>query len=203
MRRLIAAMKMSLDGKIAGPDGHADWVDAWSEDYGLTPRIDACLLGAGMYPGYEMYWSAVRSAPHLPLPMTGLAPSAAEIEWSRFAARTPHYVLSSRMQTAAWPQTRFLRSLDDVAALARQPGRDIYVMGGARTVASLLDARLIDEIRIIADPLIAGPGQALFATTARRAPLRLDDVRRLGEGRMLLTYAVARTADAQAATLAA
>jgi len=55
MRSLIAAMKISIDGKMQGPEGTADWVEAWSEDFGLTPRIDACLLGGGMYPGYETY----------------------------------------------------------------------------------------------------------------------------------------------------
>ncbi len=50
MRKLIAAMKTSVDGKIEGADGYADWVDAWSEDYGLTSQIDACLLGGQMYP---------------------------------------------------------------------------------------------------------------------------------------------------------
>ena len=48
MRKLIAAMKTSVDGKIEGADGYADWVDAWSEDYGLTSQIDACLLGGRM-----------------------------------------------------------------------------------------------------------------------------------------------------------
>jgi hypothetical protein len=43
MRKLIAAMKMSLDGRSEGPDGYADWVDAWSEDYGLMERVDAAL----------------------------------------------------------------------------------------------------------------------------------------------------------------
>ena len=33
MRKLIAAMKVSMDGRSEGPDGYADWVDAWSEDY--------------------------------------------------------------------------------------------------------------------------------------------------------------------------
>ena len=41
-------MKISLDGKTEGPDGLADRVEAWSEDYGLTPQIDACVLGGGM-----------------------------------------------------------------------------------------------------------------------------------------------------------
>jgi hypothetical protein len=47
MRRLIAGMKISLDGKTEGPEGMADWVGAWSEDYGLTPKSTR-LLGAGV-----------------------------------------------------------------------------------------------------------------------------------------------------------
>ena len=49
MRKLIAAMKVSLDWKVT----NADWVQAWSDDYSLMPEIDACVLGAGMYTGYE------------------------------------------------------------------------------------------------------------------------------------------------------
>ena len=41
MRKLIAAMKLSVDGRSEGPEGYADWVDAWSEDHGLMDRIDA------------------------------------------------------------------------------------------------------------------------------------------------------------------
>ncbi|TIN43399.1 MAG: dihydrofolate reductase, partial [Mesorhizobium sp.] len=50
-------MKISVDGKMEGPEGYAEWVDAWSEEYGLMPQIDACLLGSIMYAGYERYWS--------------------------------------------------------------------------------------------------------------------------------------------------
>src|SRR5262245_15623649 len=110
MRKLIAAMKMSIDGKIEGPEGYADWVEAWSEDYGLTPQIDACLLGAGMYPGYEQYWPPIQNAPDKPHPMTDKPPSPAEVEWARFAARIPHYVLSNTLTSASWPkQTSFVR----------------------------------------------------------------------------------------------
>jgi hypothetical protein len=63
MRKLIAAMKVSLDGKNEGPDGYADWVEAWSEDYGLADRIDACLLGGRMYPGYEQHFPSEGDAP--------------------------------------------------------------------------------------------------------------------------------------------
>jgi hypothetical protein len=49
MRKLIDAKKISAEGKLEGLEGTAHWVRAWSDDYGLTPRIDACVLGGGMY----------------------------------------------------------------------------------------------------------------------------------------------------------
>ena len=133
--------------------------DTWSEDYGLMPRIDACLLGAGMYPGYEQYWTALRNEPDTPAWVTGAAPTPAELEWARFSAQIPHYVLSSTLTSTLWPNTSFLRGLEDIAALKQRPGKDIYLVGGGRTTASLIDAGLVDELRLIAYPLIAGEGQ--------------------------------------------
>ena len=188
MRKLIAGFKTSVDGKIEGPQGFADWVDTWTDDYGLTPQIDACLLGARMYPGYEQYWTAMQNEPDKPLPMTGKRPTSAELEWARFAAKTPHYVLSSTLTSAVWPSTRFLRGTDEVAALKRQPGKDIYLMGGAQITASLIDAGLVDELRLIVYPLLAGEGKALFATTASRRGFELAKVEQLPGGRVSLVY---------------
>jgi dihydrofolate reductase len=184
-------MKMSLDGKIEGPEGVADWVDAWSDGYGVTARVDACLLGAGMYGGYEQYWTAIQNAPDQPLPMTGKLPTPDEIQWARFAAQTPHYVLSSTQKSAQWPQTRFVRGLDDVAKLKKQAGKDIYLVGGAMTTASLLDAGLVDELQLIVYPLTAGKGKDLFANTKRRLPLELRKLEQLDGGRVRLTYGIA------------
>ena len=89
MRKLIAGMKISVDGKIEGPDGTADWVEAWSDDYGLMPQIDACVLGAGMYPGYEWYWTAIGNEPDKPVWVTGSAPTPAEIEWAPLRRADP------------------------------------------------------------------------------------------------------------------
>ena len=190
MRKLIAAMKTSVDGKIEGPEGYADWVDTWTDDYGLTPQIDACLLGGHMYPGYEQYWSAMQGEPDKPLPMTGRLPTAQELEWARFAAATPHYVLSSTLTSAAWPGTRFLRGVDDVAALKRQAGKDIYLMGGAQVVTRLIDAGLVDELRLIVYPLLAGQGKPLFTTSIRRRfdLLKTDS---MTGGRVALVYGLA------------
>jgi dihydrofolate reductase len=187
MRKLITGMKISVDGKIEGP-ATADWVKAWSEDYGLMPQIDACVLGGGMYPGYEGYWTSIRNEPDKPVWITGSAPTRAEIEWAGFTAHTPHYVLSRSLTTALWPNTSFVRGVEEIAALKQQPGKDIYLVGGARTAASLIDAGLVDELRLIVYPLIAGEGKALFATTERRRGLELRKVQQLSDGRVSLIY---------------
>jgi dihydrofolate reductase len=191
MRKLIAGMKVSLDGKAEGRDGMADWAQAWSEDYGLTPQIDACLLGGGMYPGYEGYWTGIQNEPEKPAWITGNAPTPAELEWARFAAETPHYVLSRTLTSARWQNTRFVRGLEEIAALKQQPGKDIYLVGGARTTASLIDAGLVDELRLLVYPVIAGPGKALFATSERRRGLELRKSQQLPDGRVSLIYGTA------------
>ena len=190
MRKLIAGMKVSVDGKIEGPEGTADWVEAWSEDYGLIPQIDACLLGGGMYPGYEGYWTGIQNEPDKPAWITGNPPTPDELEWARFIERTPHYVLSNTLTSAHWPKTSFVRGLEEIAALKQQPGKDIYLVGGARTTASLVDAGLVDELRLIVYPLIAGEGKALFATTERRHGVELRKVEQLPGGRVRLIYGI-------------
>jgi dihydrofolate reductase len=154
------------------------------------PQIDACLLGGGMYPGYERYWTGIQNEPDKPAWITGNAPTPAEVEWARFAAQTPHYVLSSSLTSASWPKTRFIRELDEILSLKEQSGKDIYLVGGARATASLIDAGLVDELRLIVYPLIAGEGKSLFATTERRAGLELQKVRQLPGGRASLIYGI-------------
>src|SRR5882757_7242331 len=183
VRKLIAGMQTSVDGKIEGPDGYADWVEGWGDNYQLMPQIDACLLGGGMYPSHEQYWTALEEIePGKPHPLTGTVPTSAEVEWARFAAQLPHYVLSNTLTSANWPRTRFLRGLDEVAAIKKEPGKDIYLIGGARTATSLIDAGLVDELRLHVHPLIAGAGKALFEMTGSRRGLELQSVRQLDGG---------------------
>ena len=190
MRKLIAGMKVSVDARMESAEGMADWVEAWSEDYGLMPQIDACVLGSGMYGGYERYWTGIQNEPNTPAWITGTPPTPAEVEWAGFIKKTPHFVVSNTVKEVQWLKTKFLTKLDDVAALKWQAGKDIYLIGGARLTASLIDAGLVDEIRLIVHPLIAGPGKALFATTERRHKLELKEVRQLSGGTLNLAYAI-------------
>jgi dihydrofolate reductase len=121
-------------------------------------------LGGRMYPGYEQYWTTIQDEPDKAHPQSGAVPTAAEVEWARFARRTPHYVVSGTLTSAAWPHTRFLRSLDELGALKLEHGKDIYLMGGAAITAAAIDAGLVDEVRLIVYPLI---GDSPWARTAQ------------------------------------
>jgi dihydrofolate reductase len=197
MRKVIGAMKISLDGKTGrGGDGpYADWVSAWSEDFGLTPEIDACLLGGGMYPEYEQYWTGIQNEPKKPAYLTDAPPTPAEITWATLCKTMPHYVLSKSLSTASWPNTRFLRNLDEVAALKRQPGKHIYVIGGPSTVANLIDNGLVDELRLLVYPVIAGAGVlSLLDKLQRRRALLLRSVQQLPDGRVHLVHEIVEAA---------
>lgn len=190
MRQIIAALQISLDGYIEGPQGELDWVDSWEDRFGLVDRVDTFLLGAGMYPGYEAYWSAIQADPTAVLPFAGRPALPYEIEYAQVAARTPHVVLSRTLSTVAWPQTRIVRELDELRRLKALPGRDMHAVGGAAFVTSLLNAGLIDELCLVVQPVLLGAGKPLFAGLSARQRLRLREAVALEDGLARLTYAL-------------
>ena len=174
MRRIIAAMQVSLDGLIEGPGQDVSWISEWEDPFDVTADVDACLLGARMYPGYEDYWSAILANPSAELELTGRRPTSVEIAYAEFAARTPHYVLSTTLEEAAWDNTEIIRSVDDVDELRRRPGKGIHAVGGAALVQSLLNRGLVDEVRLAVHPIVLGAGTPLFRDVKRQ---RLHHVR--------------------------
>jgi dihydrofolate reductase len=63
--------------------------------------------------------------------------------------------------------------------------------GGAETVASLIDASLVDELQLIVYPLVAGVGKPLFGTARRRRNFELRGTEQLSNDRVRLVYALA------------
>lgn len=191
MRKIIAAMQVSLDGFIEGPNGELDWVENWQDSNGLMPQIDTCILGAGMYPGYAQYWTAILAEPTAILSFSGKVATQGEIDYAHFADRTTHLVLSRTMQSAAWRNTRIVRDVDDIRRLKQQPGKDMYAVGGARLVSGLLNLGLIDELRLSVHPIVLGQGKALFQGVSQRHALQLVQARPLHGGTVSLTYNLA------------
>jgi dihydrofolate reductase len=192
MRKIIAALQVSLDGFIEGPNEELDWVDSWEDPFDIIGNVDAFILGARMYPGYEQYWQAVLDNPRGPLPFTGRPATEGEVAYAAFAGRTPHIVVSSTLQTLSWNNTRIVRDLDEVRRLKDAPGKDMHAVGGATLVSSLMNAGLVDEIRLVVQPIVLGGGKALFKDVKARHSLTLLGARPVKAGAVSLTYSVPR-----------
>lgn len=136
-----------LDGFIEGPNGEIDWIKSWGDRFDILPEIDTCLLGGGMYPGYEQYWGAIMADPAAVSPFTGAIATQGEVDYARFARTAGHIVLSRTLKAAVWPNTRIIRDATEIAALKQQPGTNIHAVGGASLVGSLINLGLMDELR--------------------------------------------------------
>ena len=73
--------------------------------------------------------------------------------------------------------------------MKEQPGKDIYAVGGARLISSLLNRGIVDELRLDVHPIVLGGGKALFSGVKERRPLQLLEANPLGPGQVRLTYA--------------
>ncbi len=191
MKRMIAALQVTVDGFIEGPNGELDWVTDWNDDFDIRSTVDTCVLGGGMYPGYEQYWSSILADPSGDLAFTGRPPTVGEIDYATFADQTPHVVLSTSLRHAAWATTRIVRDVEELRALKRGPGKDIFVVGGATLVSSLMNQRLIDELRLVVHPLVLGGGKALFKDVTDRHTLQLRSAQPAPSGQVCLTYLLA------------
>lgn len=189
-RKLIAALQVSLDGYTQGSDrGGEEWVDSWADALGLLTDVDMFVQGAGMYPGYAEYWAAIEAAPDKIPPFQTRLPYAREVEYAQFAAKTPHYILSRTLQAVTWPPTaRIVRDVSELRALKAQGQKNAYVVGGPTLVMALLEADLLDELRLIVHPLLLGGGKALFAGLDRRRALTFVKAEPHTSGKVVLTY---------------
>ena len=188
MRKIIAGLIVSVDGFIEGPNGELDWVETWEDPFDLLPQIDTCILGGKMYPGYEQYWSAVLANPKGTLPFTGKVASEGEIAYAHFAERTPHVVLSKTLAKVTWKNTRIVRDIEEIRRMKQRPGKDMHAVGGATLVGSLMNQRVIDELRLVVYPIVLGGGKALCKDVRERHALQFLGAKPLESGLVRLTY---------------
>jgi dihydrofolate reductase len=188
MRKIIAALVVSVDGFIEGPNGELDWVTTWEDPFDLLHQVDTCILGRRMYPGYAQYWRAVLEHPKAILPFTGRTASKGEVDYADFANKTPHVVLSNTLDQVGWKNTRIVRDVEEIRKMKRLPGKDIYAVGGATLVSSLMNLSLIDELRLVVAPIVLGSGKALFKDVRERHALKLLGAKPLKSGTVRLTY---------------
>jgi dihydrofolate reductase len=102
---------------------------------------------------------------------------------------TPKYIASTTLEAVEWQNSQLLDGdvPAAVAALKRQPGKDIVMSGSATLARSLLREGLVDELHLMIHPVVVGEGAKLFADGDKHA-LELADSRTFGTGVVYATY---------------
>ena len=191
-RDLIAVLQMTLDGRILDADGRSDWVDSWADGLELLPRVGGFVLGAGMFSGYEQFWAAMLEDPAAAAEMLGRDPYPRELAYAEVAAQTEHLVLSTTLADVTWPSARIIRSVEEIRTFRHDGQGPVYVVGGPTLITSLLDAGLLDELRLIVYPILVGAGRSITGVLGTPQRLELVAAQAAAGGRVTLTYRLPR-----------
>jgi dihydrofolate reductase len=164
MRKLILQMQVSLDGLVArsGRHGAGDW-GLPPEDPALKERkldwlgdAGLHLMGRVTYEEMAEFWPVSDDA--YAAPMNDI----------------PKVVFSKTLEHAEWRDSQIVRGdlAEEVAELKRQTGKDMIAWGGAAFAQSLSRLGVVDEYRLVLQPVALGDGLPLFKDLT--VPLRLE-----------------------------
>src|SRR6266536_5296621 len=195
MRKVIVSEWMSLDGVVQAPTApdedtsggfeHGGWhmryLDDLSQNWvvGGLARAGGFLLGRRTYEMFAAYW-----------------PTASEEEQvvAQPLTAKPKYVASTTLaEPLPWQHSTVLQGdvAEAVAALKQQDGDDLLAIGSTKLVQMLIEHDLVDEFRVMIDPLVAGGGKRIFRDDGALRPLRLLDSQVTTTGAILASYAPA------------
>ena len=181
MRKVILFNLMTLDGFFAGPDGEIDWhnVDEEFNDFAIDQlsTADGLIFGRRTYELMASYWpteSAISDDPIVAEKMNSI----------------PKIVFSRTLDQVDWNNTRLVKenAAEEVSKLKHQPGKDLFIFGSADLASTLTDLGLIDEYRIILNPVVLGSGRPLFQGVKDPLHLKLMKTRIFRNGNVLLYY---------------
>jgi dihydrofolate reductase len=181
MRKLFLFNLISLDGFFEGPNRELDWhnVDAEFNDFAIQQldSIDLILFGRITYEMMASYWptdSAIKDDPEVADRMNSIS----------------KIVFSKTLPKAEWSNTTLIKdnAPEEVAKLKIQPGKDIAIFGSFGLALTLLPDKLIDEFRIMVNPVVLGRGKQMFDSITNRLHLKLINTRVFKSGNVLLYY---------------
>ncbi|HTN45736.1 MAG TPA: dihydrofolate reductase family protein [Flavipsychrobacter sp.] len=175
MRKVILGLAVTLDGYIEGPNGEYDWCFT-DQDYGLNAffeRIDAVFIGRKSYEIAQQY-AATNGGEAVP----GM-PKVREYVFSR----TLKNVKSGAVLVSG-------DSMAEARKIKEQPGKDIWLYGGASLTDALMKEGLVDELWMSVHPVLLGSGKPLFRSQEHRVQLTLLESKTYETGLVSLRYKV-------------
>jgi dihydrofolate reductase len=178
VRKIVVYELLSVDGVAEGPDRFfADWDDAM--DANLAAVIgtqDTVILGRRSYDEWAEFW-----------PTSDLQPFAA------FINEVAKYVATSTPLDRDWGNATVIERglVEFVRDLKQQRGGDVGVHASISVAQELLSADVVDELRLVIAPAIAGGGRRLLDGLP---PIQLESIRSeiSPTGYLLVDYRVIR-----------
>ena len=180
MRKLILFNLVSLDGYFEGVNCDLSWhlVDDEFNDFAVSQlnSADILLLGRKTYQLMANYWPTEQALENDPV----VAEKMNQMQ---------KVVVSQTLNSAVWHNSVLIQNdiETEILKLKQQRGKDILIFGSANLSTSLSNAKLIDEYRIMINPIIIGNGRALFENNSQKN-LTLQDQQTFLSGKILLTY---------------
>ncbi len=176
-RKIILDLAVSLDGFIEGPNGEIDWC-IMEDDMGFDEflaGIDTIFYGRVSYDMWGKYRPATDASP-------------AEVRLWQSVHAKKKYVFSSKPREdehATYISSEIPKAVAEIKA---QPGKDIWLYGGASSTKTFIHESLIDRYQLSVHPIALGRGKPLFETLDARLPLRLIKTRTFRSGVVQLVY---------------
>ena len=181
MRKVIFFNLTSLDGYFEGPDRDINWhnVDDEFNEFAeeQTGELGALLFGRVTYELMAEYWPTEDAKRDDPI-IAGLMNSL------------PKIVFSKTLQKVEWENTRLVKDnfVEAVSKLKQEAGKDIAIFGSSDLAVTLVQHNLIDEFRVMINPIVLGAGKSLFQGIRSKFDLRLIKTRTFKSGNILLYY---------------
>lgn len=181
MRKVFLFNLITLDGYFEGPNQDISWhnVDKEFGDFAIEQlkEIGTILFGRRTYQMMESFWpsdEALRTDP----------------ETAKFMNEIPKVVFSHTLETADWNNTTLVKTdaVQEIKNLKTLNGKDVAIFGSSDLAASLVESGVIDEYRLLVNPLFLGEGKPLLHGITNKLNLKLTNTRVFGNGNVLLTY---------------
>ena len=187
MTKLVVSEFISVDGVMEDPGGsentqHGGWAIKFNRgDDGDRFKLeevmsaDALLLGRKTYEGFAEAWPNRTDDQGFASKMNSM----------------PKYVVSSTLTNPTWSNTTVLKgaAVESVSKLKGQERGEILVNGSCQLVHALIEAGLVDELRLMVFPIVLGMGKRLFSDSPHAWPFRLLETRAVGhDGVLVVRY---------------
>lgn len=175
----------SLDGYFEGPNHDLSWhnVDSEFNEYAIeqTRNVGILLFGHRTYELMKDYWPTEEAQKDDPI--------VADL-----MNTTPKIVVSKTLEkveeTEHWKNIRLIKNnvAEEIKTLKAEPGKNMAVYGSNTLSVNLLEMGLLDEVRIMLNPVAIGSGTPLFKGIRNKISFQHLNAKSFKNGNVLLTY---------------